>query len=110
LQPDQLGAGQPFCSIGDDRRGRVRGTVVHQHELDAGCGVPYQAPEIFGGLSLNVEERDDDRQPDHLFDHKESAATLEDQQGSGSATLSELQMITRRVAQCLPDVQLATPA
>jgi hypothetical protein len=62
------------------------------------------------GVSLNVEESDDDRQPDHLFDHKESAATLDDQQVSGWATLSELQMITRRVAQCLPDVQLATPA
>jgi hypothetical protein len=47
------------------------------------------------GVSLNVEERDDDRQHDHLFDHKESGAALDDHQVSGWATLSELQMITR---------------
>jgi hypothetical protein len=49
----------------------------------------------FGGVSLNVEERDDHRQHDHFFDDKESAETLDDHQVSAWATLSELQMITR---------------
>lgn len=71
-----------------------RSNLIHEHELDAGCRILYQAPEIFRGVSLNVEERDDDRQHDHLFDHKESAAAMDDHQVSGWATLSELQMIT----------------
>ena len=76
-----------------------------------GAAFLCQAREVFGGVSLNVEERDDDRQPDHLFDHRKSAATLDDHQVSGWATLGELQMITcDALSQCLLDVQLATPA
>ena len=69
--------------------------LIHEDEVDARCRILYHAPEIFRGVSLNVEERDDDRQHDHLFDHKESGAAMDDHQVSGWATLSELQMITR---------------
>jgi len=54
-------------TLGDDRRRRIGRAVVDKDELNAGRSVLCQAHQILRGISLDVEERDDDRQPDHLF-------------------------------------------
>jgi hypothetical protein len=63
-----------------------------QNELNAGGGILLQADELLGGVSFNAEKRDDDRQPDHLLDHRQPAAGLDDHQVSSAETLGELKM------------------